>query len=201
MARLRPANTECRENPIMTLDLHIRHAVSADVDGIVGLHTASLRALGRSHYSGPQVEAMLRAGTLDLSLVQDGTYFVAEHDGRICGAGGWTANENMAVPGGPAFDLGATPSPLRRAFIRAVYVHPNFARQGIGRQIVKRAERAAAARGFRRIELFSTLSGAALYRELGYRVLSARDFVLPSGGSVSTLHIVKHPALPNPANH
>jgi ribosomal protein S18 acetylase RimI-like enzyme len=184
----------------------IRHATTADAAAIRSLHAAALRELGTEHYSVPQIDAMLRAGTLEPSLIRDGTYFVAEQHGLVCGAGGWTANDNLAVPHGAvahgSLALGTAPTalPPRRAFIRAVYVHPDFARLGIGRRLVARAERAAAARGIRRLELFAALSGVALYRKLGYLPLAARDFALPTGGTVSTLHMAKHLELPSPAN-
>src|ERR1700756_399663 len=55
------------------------------------------------------------------------------------------------------------------AKIRAIYVHPKFARMGLGGLILGAAEGAAMAEGFRRFEVGSTLTGVALYCLKGYR--------------------------------
>ena len=49
-----------------------------------------------------------------------------------------------------------------------MYTDPAFARQGVGRAVIAACEAAARAAGFARVELMATLSGAALYRTVGY---------------------------------
>jgi GNAT superfamily N-acetyltransferase len=49
-----------------------------------------------------------------------------------------------------------------------MYTHPDFARRGVGRLILTLCEAAAAAEGFRRVQLMATLSGEPLYRACGY---------------------------------
>jgi GNAT superfamily N-acetyltransferase len=60
-----------------------------------------------------------------------------------------------------------------------MYTRPDFARQGVGRMILKLCEAAAAAEGFRAVQLMATLSGEPLYRACGYqeieRVISETD--------------------------
>jgi hypothetical protein len=61
-----------------------------------------------------------------------------------------------------------------------MYTNPVYARRGVGRLILGLCE-AAAAEGFTRLELWSTLSGEPLYAAYGFRALERAD--LP-GGSV-----------------
>ena len=60
--------------------------------------------------------------------------------------------------------------PLRddAAKIRAFFVDPAHARNGIGRALLDHCEAAARERGFTRCELMATLPGLKLYRACGY---------------------------------
>jgi GNAT superfamily N-acetyltransferase len=48
------------------------------------------------------------------------------------------------------------------ARIRAFFVHPDWARRGLARQLYEACERAASDAGFRRFELMATLPGVPL---------------------------------------
>jgi GNAT superfamily N-acetyltransferase len=52
-----------------------------------------------------------------------------------------------------------------------MYTSPAYARRGVGRLILSLCEAAAAAEGFTRLELMSTLSGEPLYTAYGFRSL------------------------------
>jgi GNAT superfamily N-acetyltransferase len=54
-----------------------------------------------------------------------------------------------------------------------MYTHPTFARRGIGRLILNLCERAAAAEGFRQVELVATLAGLPLYAACGYQAIES----------------------------
>ena len=49
-----------------------------------------------------------------------------------------------------------------------MYTNPAFARQGVGWLILTLCERAAAAEGFKRLELMGTMSGQPLYTKYGF---------------------------------
>src|SRR5262249_52760208 len=70
------------------------------------------------------------------------------------------------------------------ARVRAFFVHPDFARRGIGRALLERCEAEAAARGFRAAELMATLPGERLYAACGYARLARRTFPLPGGETI-----------------
>src|SRR5712691_4060747 len=83
---------------------------------------------------------------LDRQLIADETYFVAEHDSEMVACGGWSRRKTLfggdrgrSPLGDPLLDPNAD-----AARIRAFFVHPAYARRGIGRLMVSACERAAA---------------------------------------------------------
>src|ERR1043166_8631259 len=67
------------------------------------------------------------------------------------------------------------------AKIRAFFIHPDFARRGIGSKILEACESAARSAGFSRFELGSTLTGVPLYLARGYQVLDRIEVPLHNG--------------------
>jgi GNAT superfamily N-acetyltransferase len=74
------------------------------------------------------------------------------------------------------------------AKIRAFFVHPEWARRGIGGMILEACERAATAAGFTRLEMGATLTGVPFYRAKGYTELDRSEVPLGDG---LTLPIVR----------
>ena len=106
---------------------------------------------------------------LDSQLIDDGTYFVIEQDGRIAGCGGWSRRATLY--GGdhsPGRDAALLDPARDAARVRAMYTHPDFTRRGVGRFILSLCEDAARAEGFRAVELMATMAGEPLYRACGY---------------------------------
>ena len=68
------------------------------------------------------------------------------------------------------------------------FVHPDFARRGVGRHIINVCETAAKSNGFKSAELGATLPGVPLYEVMGYIAIERIDVPLPDG---ETLGIVK----------
>jgi len=77
------------------------------------------------------------------------------------------------------------------ARIRAFFIHPDFARRGIGRRIMETCEAAAIAKGFRGFELGSTLPGVALYRAMGYQEEERIEVPLRAGITLPVIHMTK----------
>lgn len=145
-------------------NLTIRQAVPADREALLQLHAESFRALGRHHYGADVISAFLAAGTLEAAVIEDRTYFVLEAEGTMMACGGWSVRQpgfaRLATVGAA---VGVVPK------VRAVYVHPQFARHGLGRQLMTFIEGEIARAGFARATLTSTLTGLPLCRALGYR--------------------------------
>jgi GNAT superfamily N-acetyltransferase len=119
---------------------------------------------------------------LDTQLVEDGTYFVVEHEGRLAGCGGWSRRATLFGSDATAGRNPALLDPVRDpARVRAMYTEPSEARRGVGRLILGLCEDAARNEGFRRAELMATMAGEPLYRACGFvpieRVVHRQDGV------------------------
>ena len=109
---------------------------------------------------------------LDQQLIDDGTYFVVECDGRLAGCGGWSRRATLYGGDHSAGRDSALLDPAGEpARVRAMYTHPAFARRGVGRLILSLCEAAAAAEGFTVLQLMSTLAGAPLYSAAGFEAV------------------------------
>ncbi len=76
-----------------------------------------------------------------------------------------------------------------------MYTNPAYARRGVGRLILSLCEAAAAAEGFTRLELMSTLSGQPLYKAYGFRPL---EWLMEStGGAAVPLVRMEKPVDPS----
>jgi predicted N-acetyltransferase YhbS len=166
--------------------LRVRPATRADVPAIEELIARSARALSDGYYTPTQVESLLRFvfGT-DTQLIDDGTYFVVERDGQTVAAGGWSrrrtlfGGDQMKAREDSLLDPRSEP-----ARIRAFFVHPAMARQGLGRRLFDECRDAAAAAGFHTLTLVATLPGEPLYQALGFTVTERFQLRLPGAVEV-----------------
>jgi GNAT superfamily N-acetyltransferase len=175
------------------LSIPLRLAVADDIPALERLIPASVRALSAGVYTDRQMEsAVVHTFGVDSQLIADGTYYVAVAGDTIAGGGGWSIRQT--VFGGdqtkrdadPLLDPGRDP-----ARIRAFFVHPDWARRGIGRRIIEACEAAGRERGFRSMELVATLPGEPLYAALGYAVTKRFDIAMPGGECLPAAHMVK----------
>ena len=156
----------------------VRAAGPSDVPAIEALHRASVRELAAGYYAPAVLERFLAAGTVDRDLIDAGTYYLAEILGGPVGSGGWTAVDDG--PGG-----------AWRARIRSVFVHPRWARHGIGRRLVLHAEAEAARAGVAHFELEASLARVQLYQHLGYRQVQRCGHTLPDGTTLPGIRMEK----------
>jgi GNAT superfamily N-acetyltransferase len=77
------------------------------------------------------------------------------------------------------------------ARIRAFFVHPHWARRGIGRSLLAHSEREARRHGFRVAELMATLPGERLYRALGYVVTARVQYALTEALTIDLVSMRK----------
>jgi GNAT superfamily N-acetyltransferase len=174
---------------------HLRIASGEDVPIIRTLIDASVRGLQAPDYSPAQIEgALATVFTLDSQLVADGTYFVALSErGEIAGCGGWSFRKTLY--GGDHQIERVAPQKLDpsvdAAKIRAIFVHPRFARMGLGSLILAAAEEAATRHGFHRFEMGSTLTGVTLYTLKGYREVGRVLVPVGAGEEIEVVRMVK----------
>jgi N-acetylglutamate synthase-like GNAT family acetyltransferase len=180
--------------------LNVRQAVHDDVPALQEVIRASVRGLQTADYTPEQRERALEVVFgVDTQLIKDGTYFVVEsevarpHGLVIAGCGGWSKRRTLY---GSDHCSGREDSLLDpqndAAKIRAFFVHPDWARRGVGSRLLEVCEAAAAAAGFRRFEMGSTLTGVALYRARGYVETEEREVPLGSGLSLPIVRMEKH---------
>ncbi len=155
------------------MTLTIRPAVTADIPALRGVMAAAIDELQRGFLTEAQIVASHGIMGLDMQLVTDGTYLVVEADGLPAGCGGWSWRATLfgGDDGVIARDRRSLDPASEPARIRAMYTHPAYVRQGVGRLVIDNCEAAAAAHGFVRAELMATLAGEPFYRSCGYRVV------------------------------
>src|SRR5881394_1909890 len=197
--RLRPDPlSRCRGGPHLKMSASswkIRLARLDDIPALDVLIPLSVRALQINHYNEAQREAAIGpVFGVDRQLIEDQTYFVAEMpNGEIIGCGGWSKRQTKCGSSAgrtepdPLIDPGAD-----AARIRAFFVHPDFARRGIGRAILDACEKALLAGGFTRAEIAATLTGEALYVSGGYRVVEYFDIPLSNGLPLPCVRLAKN---------
>ena len=149
-----------------------RLAMPRDLSALRVLMAESIATLQLGFLTPEQIEASHHLMGLDTQLVADGTYFVVEQNGVLAGCGGWSRRATLFggdhTPGRDAALLDAAQDAAR---IRAMYTAPAFARQGVGRLVLRLCEAAATSEGFGRAELAATRAGMPLYLACGYQIV------------------------------
>ena len=174
----------------------IRTAQIADIPALHRLIELSVRGLQAADYTPRQIEGALGTALgLDTQLVQDATYFVAvpaEQPDLLVACGGWSPRRTLFGSDGSAGRSADLLDPLiDSARIRAIFVHPEWTRRGLGSFILRHCESEAARAGFRRFEMGSTLTGVPLYRLRGYTELERVDVPLPNGETLAVVRMTK----------
>jgi GNAT superfamily N-acetyltransferase len=192
------AYTEISMDPTPTFTLRL--AEEEDVSALHELIEASVRGLQARDYTAAQIEGAL--GTvlgLDTELIRDKTYFVAEafnsgwEERRLlAGCGGWSKRKRLfGADRGPDREPDLLNPAANAAKVRAIFVHPRFARRGLGSLILARVEAEAAKAGFRRFEMGSTLTGVPLYQLRGYTEVERISVPLSNGEALPVVKMVK----------
>ncbi len=171
----------------------IRPATMEDAGSLERLIEISARSM--REYSPEQLDAAIgNAFGLDRQLIRDQTYFAVESDAGLIACGGWSRRnarfgaDRMAGLAAEALD------PTRDAArIRAFFVHPDWSRRGIGRALLGHCEAAAAAAGFKRLELMATLPGVHLYAACGFTAGAPVQHTQPNGTSIDLVPMHKSP--------
>lgn len=181
----------------------IRQAVTADIPVLRELIDASVRVLQAQDYTPVQLESALRTVFgVDSQLIADGTYLAAETlpslepkmKGKqvIVACGGWSKRKTLY--GGDRWkdrqdDLLDPRNDAAK--IRAFFVHPDWARRGIGTMVLDACEAAARAAGFTRFEMGATLTGVKLFQTRGYVAVERLEVPLEEGITLPVIHMVK----------
>jgi GNAT superfamily N-acetyltransferase len=193
---------------MMRADIQLRLAVPEDVPILRQLIDASVRGLQTQDYSPAQIEGALKTVFgVDSQLIADGTYIVAEakpeafagpedknsaSGAMIVGCGGWSKRKTLYGSDHWTGREDMLLDPLRDAAkIRAFFIHPEWARRGVGTLILQACEDAARTAGFTRYEMGATLTGAKLFGAKGYVAVKPISIPLVNGESLPVIHMEK----------
>ena len=192
----------------VTSGTRLRLAMPEDVPVLRELIEASVRGLQADDYTPAQIAGALKTVFgVDSQLIADGTYLVAEApvgqkgsapradaqpQWTIVGCGGWSKRKTLYGSDDWTGREDALLHPERDAAkIRAFFVHPAWARRGVGTMMLKACEEAARAAGFSRYEMGATLTGAKLFGARGYVMVKPISISLSNGETLPVIHMEK----------
>jgi N-acetylglutamate synthase-like GNAT family acetyltransferase len=171
---------------VTDIRLHLRTAAIDDIPALHQLIERSARALSVGFYTAAQIEAAVKdVFGVDSQLIADETYYLIDSPTGPAAAGGWSRRRTLF--GGDQRKEAEDPLLDPRtdaARIRAFFVHPDWARRGLGRRLFAQCEREAHAAGFRALELMATLPGEPLYEALGFAAVERVTLQLSGGVDV-----------------
>jgi GNAT superfamily N-acetyltransferase len=183
---------------VFTSNIRLRLATGGDIPALHALIELSVRELQAGDYTAEQIEGAL--GTvlgLDTTLISDGTYYVleAEVEGGgavIAGCGGWSKRRTLfGSDHGPGRQDDWLDPRVDAAKIRAFFIHPSWARRGLGTRMLEACENAAEEAGFLRFELGATLTGVRLFQMRGYTAGERIEVPLQNGASLPVIRMFK----------
>jgi GNAT superfamily N-acetyltransferase len=192
----------------MKQDIQLRLAIPEDVPVLRDLIEASVRGLQTEDYTPAQIDGALKTVFgVDTQLIADGTYVVAEttsaskssqgtkagvEQRTIVGCGGWSKRKTLYGSDHWTGREDALLDPQQDAAkIRAFFIHPAWARRGVGTMILEACENAARAAGFTRYEMGATLTGAKLFGAKAYVAVKPISIPLVNGETLPVIHMEK----------
>ena len=161
--------------------LTVRTALATDFDRVDALLARSYPAILKADYApSVLVTAIPLISKAQPRLVLSGTYFVvADAEGAIVGAGGWT-RQGPPGAGGPGAGIG---------HVRHVVVDHRRLREGVGRRLMEHIFRTARAAGIEQLECFSTLTAVPFYAACGFSTLGPMTVELRAGIDLPAVHM------------
>ena len=152
--------------------LSIRAATSEDLADVDALFRRSYPVLLRGDYPPSvfvtSIQIIARAQP---ALLSSGTFFLAEREGEVVGAGGWSQTASV----------GARHGRRRLAHVRHVVTDHRLTRQGIGRALLGHVMMDAQEAGMAEMRCQSTLTAVPFYRAMGFSEVGPITVELPRG--------------------
>jgi len=139
--------------------ISIRQANPADLTVLSELIAASYATLDDGKYDSDQFRAALPfMSKANPVLVESGTYYLAQLDGRAAGCGGWS----VPAPWTDVVEDGV-------GHIRHFATHPDFKRRGVASALLAHCLDEARGQGVKLMKCQSSLSGTPFYEAFGFR--------------------------------
>lgn len=143
-------------------EISVRQAQLKDVEQICLVHIASVRVLCANDYTPNQIEAWVGKLTPKRHLE------AMEETGEIM----FVASKSQAIIGF---------SSLFENELCAVYVHPDYARQGVGTMLLNAVETEAISQNIEKLEFSASINAKPFYQRRGYEVVERSFHTLRSG--------------------
>jgi putative acetyltransferase len=152
--------------------LRLRRAATADGAAIHATHVASIRTGCRTHYAAEDIEAWAGRSTpaAHVAELERCDVVVGENDEGVVGFG--------------VLDAG-------RSEVRAVYVHPDAGRRGVGRRLLAALEAIARLRGSTELRLDASLNAVPFYGAAGWRRVCDTLRTFPGGHDIPCVAMTK----------
>jgi putative acetyltransferase len=171
----------------------VREATPADAGAVMAAHVAAIEQLGPAAYDDEQVAAWAeRPDGADPYREQaraddDEVFVVAERDGEVAGFG------HLVPPGRREEDPDQEGEPLAEdeGEVRAVYVHGDHARSGVGTALLSHLEAAARERGLEALVLWASLNAVGFYERHGYERVRAATHETTGGVELAVVVMCK----------
>lgn len=185
----------------MDVNVQLRKATLEDIPQLRELIHISTRSLHTKFYTSAQIEGALKGVYgVDTQIINDGHYFVVTSPaGAIIASGGWSHRSTLF--GGDSYSSRDDDTLLdpetQPAKIRAMFVHPDWVRKGIGKMILDAGESAAREYGFKSMEMSATLNGVPFYGKFGYNAVEGgRHEVSLGDGVVIDFYMMRKDLVP-----
>ncbi len=174
-----------------------RLATMDDIPIIRDLMDRAIYDLQKDFLDKDQLEVAYQFMGIDTTLIEDQTYFLILHgegtdEETVVGCGGW--GKRATLYGGnhsPGRSAELLDPGKDRARIRAMYCHPDWARQGIGSYIMEICQQAAKDAGFTKMTLGATLAGLPLYEKHGFVEVDRRMDAADNGVGIPVITMNK----------
>ena len=154
----------------------IRPSTKADMAAVDALLARTYPKLLKADYPpSVLVTALPIISRARPELLTCGTYYVAEEDETVLGAGGWTADRKVQG----------------RGHIRHVVTDDRALRRGIGRALMQRSFQDARAQGMVTMECWATLTAEPFYQAVGFVTVGPMDVQLAGGISFPSIRMMR----------
>lgn len=159
----------------------LREATFADTESIADVHAASIRELGPAAYDDRQVRAWLSNVPPDRYPLEDPDHHVVVAEPED--------SDNVKIAGFGVLDYHADGRDDLIGEIGAVYVHPDHAREGVGRAILTALESAARDAGLEALVLTASRNAIDFYRRQGYEGVETVSLEMETGVGLECLRM------------
>jgi N-acetylglutamate synthase-like GNAT family acetyltransferase len=148
-----------------TMEITIRKATRQDCEALCEIHVSAIRGLGKSHYSGAELDAWSSGRVPERyeKHIAERHVIVAEHGSKPVGFG------TLDLTTGEVLQL---------------YVRPEYGRKGIGRRILRELLDEARRQGLREVHCLSSLNAEAFYASSGFHAGGKCKHRFRDGGEI-----------------